>query len=98
MNFQFLFLVISLMIFSCQNWVEAQYPKRNQYNQQSQYNQQQTWQQQQKIVKSPPRLNVNSVGFIGGPDSDRDGPVRQMFLLYRRFLAYMIINRQGTTL
>ena len=87
------------MIFTCQNRVEAQYPKRNQYNQQqTQYNQQQTWQQQQQKTAKSPHLNVNFVGFIGGPDSDRDGPVRQMFLLYRRFLAYMIINRQGTTL
>ena len=37
----------------------------------------------------PPQ--VNSVGFVGGPDGDV--VVRSMYLLYRRFLAIMVFKQ-----
>ena len=59
-----------------------------QFNQNSQENR--GLQQQRGQIK-PWRY----VGFIGGPDSDRDGTIRKMWLLYRRFVGYLEIKTQG---
>jgi len=61
-----------------------------QFNQNSQENR--GLQQQRGQIK-PWRY----VGFIGGPDSDRDGTIRKMWLLYRRFVGYLEIKTQGYT-
>ena len=37
----------------------------------------------------PPQ--VNSIGFVGGPDGDV--VIRSMYLLYRRFLAVMVFKQ-----
>ena len=64
----------------------------NFYNQQNQNYPNQQLRGQQKPTRN---VIVNSVGFIGGPDSNRDGPIRKMWLLYRRFVAYMEVKRNG---
>ena len=65
-----------------------QQSNNQQFNQNSQENR--GLQQQRGQIK-PWRY----VGFIGGPDSDRDGTIRKMWLLYRRFVGYLEIKKQG---
>ena len=91
MNWSISILAATFIICHFNHHADA-YRNQQSNNQQFNQNSQENWGLQQQRGQIKP---WRYVGFIGGPDSDRDGPIRKMWLLYRRFVGYLEIKKQG---